>query len=173
MKIPSDYERGYEKARAIAPEIAAKYIAHTQIGDPLAEAMAADLAELSSEESRRLIQAAMNEEGEEALRDAPSSLRKFFEEAETPPEWLDYSAFAPGVRMFHRNSQVILAAFVAGVLIEGFTTNIAKSFFITGRGARPGPSGVWGRITVTWWRYSFPAACTGMETDGNFRSVLG
>ena len=35
--------------------------------------------------------------------------------------------------MFHRNSSVILAAFVAGVLIEGFTTNIAKSFFITGR----------------------------------------
>ncbi len=133
MKIPSDYEKGYEKARAIAPEIAAKYIAHTHIGDPLAEAMAADLAEFSSEESRRLIQAAMNEEGEEALRDAPDSLREFFKEAETPPEWLDYAAFAPGVRMFHRNSQVILAAFVAGVLIEGFTTNIAKSFFITGR----------------------------------------
>ena len=28
---------------------------------------------------------------------------------------------------------MILAAFVAGVLIEGFTTNIAQSFFITGR----------------------------------------
>ena len=35
--------------------------------------------------------------------------------------------------MFHRNSQLVLAAFVAGVLIEGFTTNIAKSFLITGR----------------------------------------
>ena len=35
--------------------------------------------------------------------------------------------------MFYRNSQIVLAAFVAGVLIEGFTTNIAKSFFITGR----------------------------------------
>ena len=71
----------------------------------------------------RLIEAAMNREGDEALRDAPASLRKFFREAETPPEWLDYSAFAPSVRMFHRNSQVVLAAFVAGVLIEGFTTN--------------------------------------------------
>ncbi len=81
----------------------------------------------------RLIEAAMNRKGDEALRDAPASLRKFFREAETPPEWLDYSAFAPSVRMFHRNSQVVLAAFVAGVLIEGFTTNIAKSFFITGR----------------------------------------
>ena len=95
--------------------------------------MTEDLAEVGSRESMRLIEAAMNREGDEALRDAPASLRKFFREAETPPEWLDYSAFAPSVRMFHRNSQVVLAAFVAGVLIEGFTTNIAKSFFITGR----------------------------------------
>ena len=133
MKIPSDYKPGYEKARAVAPDIAENYIAHTLIGDPLGEAMAEDLAECGPEESRRFVTAVMNNEGEEALRDAPASLREFFRDAETPPEWLDYSVFAPGVRMFHRNSQMILAAFVAGVLIEGFTTNIAKSFFITGR----------------------------------------
>ena len=133
MNIPTDYHQGYEKAHAVAPDIADQYVAHTLIGDPLAEAMTEDLAEFSSEESMRLIEAAMNQEGEEALKDAPDSLRRFFKEAETLPEWLDYAAFAPGVRMFHRNSQVILGAFVAGVLIEGFTTNIAKSFFITGR----------------------------------------
>ena len=133
MIIPTDYSTGYEKARAIAPDIADKYLAHTLIGDPLAEELAEDLAEFSPKESAKLIQAAMNEEGEDALRSAPDSLRKFFKEAETPPEWLDYSAFAPAVRMFFRNSQVTLAAFVAGVLVEGFTTNIAKSFFITGR----------------------------------------
>ena len=133
MKIPTDYAIGYEKARAIAPDIADKYIAHTLIGDPLGEEMAADLEAFSASESERLIQAAMNEEGEEALKDAPDSLRRLFKEAETPPEWLDYSTFAPSVRMFYRNSQIVLAAFVAGVLIEGFTTNIAKSFFITGR----------------------------------------
>ncbi len=133
MKIPTDYTIGYEKARAIAPDIADKYVAHTLIGDPLGEEMAVDLEAFSASESERLIQAAMNEEGEEALKDAPDSLRRFFKEAETPPEWLDYSAFAPSVRMFYRNSQIVLAAFVAGVLIEGFTTNIAKSFFITGR----------------------------------------
>ena len=133
MIIPTDYSPGYEKARAIAPDIADKYLAHTLIGDPLAEELAEDLEGFSPKESAKLIQAAMNEEGEEALRNAPASLRKFFKEAETPPEWLDYSAFAPAVRMFFRNSQVTLAAFVAGVLVEGFTTNIAKSFFITGR----------------------------------------
>ena len=133
MKIPTDYMPGYEKARAIAPDIADKYIAHTHVGDPLGEEMTDDLSKFNPEEASILIQNAMDNEGEEALRDAPASLRKFFKEVEALPEWLDYSAFAPGVRMFHRNSQVILAAFVAGVLIEGFTTNIAKSFFITGR----------------------------------------
>ena len=133
MKIPTDYTPGYEKARAIAPDIADKYIAHTHVGDPLGEEMTDDLSKFKPEEASILIQNAMDNEGEEALRDAPASLRKFFKEAEALPEWLDYSTFAPAVRMFHRNSQVILAAFVAGVLIEGFTTNIAKSFFITGR----------------------------------------
>ena len=133
MNIPHDYQVGYAKARKVAPEMASNYLAHTHIADPVAEAMTEDLAELGPQKSWGLIQAGMESEGEEVLRDAPASMRAFFKEAETPPDWLDYSAFAPGVRMFHRSSGVILAAFVAGVLIEGFTTNIAKSFFITGR----------------------------------------
>ena len=133
MNIPTDYRQGYEKARVVKPDLADKYVAHTLIGDPVGEAMMEDLSELDAGEQRRLIEEAMNNGSGGALRDAPASLREFFGEAEALPEWLDYSEFAPGVRMFHRNSQVILAAFVAGVLIEGFTTNIAKSFFITGR----------------------------------------
>ena len=132
--IPADYVAGYENARQVAPETASNYVAHTLMGDPLAEA----LAELETGESMRLIQAAMEQEGDGALRNAPASMREFFKDAETRPEWLDFAAFSPGVRMFHRNSRIILAAFVAGVLIEGFTTNIAKSFFITGRGRDQG-----------------------------------
>ena len=133
MKIPSDYDKGYPKAREIDPELADNYLAHTHIGDPVAEAMTDDLIELGGSESGRIVQRIMDNPGEEALRDAPASVRAFFNDAETPPEWLDYASFAPSVRMFHRNSGVVLAAFVAGVLVEGFTTNIAKSFFITGR----------------------------------------
>ena len=102
------------------------------IGDPLAEELADDLSLLSPGEQGRLIEAGMNRD-EEALKGALASLRRFFEDAETPPEWLDFSAFDPGRRMFQRNSKLVLVGFVAGVLIEGFTTNIAKSFFITGR----------------------------------------
>ena len=58
MKVPSDYTTGYEKARAIAPDIADKYVAHTLIGDPLGEEMAADLDAFSASESERLIKAA-------------------------------------------------------------------------------------------------------------------
>ena len=133
MKIPSDYTDGYAKARKIAPEIADNYLAHAVIGDPVGEEMTQDLAELGARKSWQLVEAAMDDQGEEAPRDAPASMRKFFEEAVAPPKWLDYSAFESSVRMLHRNSSVVLAAFVAGVLIEGFTTNIAKSFFITGR----------------------------------------
>ena len=133
LTIPTDYTAGYENARKRAPDVADNYMAHTQIGDPLGEAMVRDLAELGSAESRRLLEAAMNQEGDEALRNAPASLHAFFEDAEKLPDWLNYADFASGVRMFHRNSSMILAAFVAGVLIEEFTTNIAKSFFITGR----------------------------------------
>ena len=134
LAIPTDYRPGYEKARLIAPEIADNYVAHTLIGDPITEAMTADLREIEREEATRLIQLGMdNPSGGIALQGAPASLRAFSQDAETPPEWLDTSAFTAGIRMFHRNSRLVLAAFVAGVLIEGFTTNIAKSFFITGR----------------------------------------
>ena len=126
MKIPSDYNEGYPKARETDPEMADNYLAHTHIGDPVAEAMTDDLIDLGESKSWRLIQASMDDPGGEALRDAPASVREFFNDAETPPEWLDYASFAPAVRMFHRNSGVVLAAFVAGVLVEGFTTNIAK-----------------------------------------------
>ena len=102
---------------------------------PLAEAAAEDLAALDREEATRFIEIGMNAG---ALDAAPATLRAFFSNAEIQPEWLDYETFPPGVRMFHRNSYVVLVAFVAGVLIEGFTTNIAQSFMLTGRGARQG-----------------------------------
>ena len=132
VKIPTDYQKGYEKARALFPDVADKYIGHTLSGDPLGTAVTDDLSKFGPRKSGQLIHAAM-EGDEEALRDAPDSLRELFREAETLPEWLNYSDLAPAVRMFHRNTQTILGAFVAGVLIEGFTTNIAQSFFITGR----------------------------------------
>ena len=131
--IPTDYLPGYEKARAIDPERAGLYVRHTVIGDPLAEAVADDLAALDQGEAGRFIEIGMSGDADGALNSAPATLRAFFKDAEVQPDWLDYKTFPPGVNMFHRNSYIVLMAFVAGVLIEGFTTNIAQSFMLTGR----------------------------------------
>ena len=131
--IPTDYAPGYEKARALEPEIASNYVAHTTIGDPVADAAIDELASLNRAEATLFISALMEQEDEDSFRDAPPALRALFDEMESPPDWVDTAAFTPGIRMFHRNSKLVLGAFVGGVLVEGFSTNISKSFFITGR----------------------------------------
>ncbi len=132
MFVPTDYVAGYEKARLVDEELAARYVEHTTVGDPEADALAEDLPHLEKEEGQRLIAAGMNED-HAALRDAPQSLLDFFEHCGTPPAWVDFDAFTPGVRMFHRNAPLVLGGMAGGTLVEGFSTNIAKSFFITGR----------------------------------------
>ena len=132
-RIPDAYLDHYPKARAVDPARAANYVAHTTIGDPLADAMIVDLEALGAKRSTKLIGLCMAGKGGEALRNAPASVRDFFEHCAEPPPWLDMPGFLPGCRMFHRNIPLVLAGMVGGVLVEGFSTNIAKSFFITGR----------------------------------------
>ena len=133
MKIPGAYVDGYAKGQEVDPERSANYVAHTMIGDPLADAAVADLQPLGPKEMARLIALGMHDREDNALSKAPSSVREFFAHCAEPPDWLDLSTFQPGCRMFHRNSRLVLAGMVGGVLVEGFATNIAKSFFLTGR----------------------------------------
>ena len=55
QNIPSAYVDGYARGQAVDPERAANYVAHTTIGDPLADAMVADLRSLEQEEQAKLI----------------------------------------------------------------------------------------------------------------------
>ena len=132
MKVPSLYAPGYEKARTIDPELAAEYVTQLWAGDPLADAVDADLRKLDRPESARLIQAAF-ELRDNVLRDAPRSLQDFIHEVATVPPWYDRATAAHGCRVFLRNSEQFLAAFAAGSIVEGFSTRISKSFAITGR----------------------------------------
>ena len=88
MPMPSAYTKGYESARALDPERARKYVAHTVIGDPEADALLEELAPLGQEELGRLIQIGMDGD-ERALRDVPAVLREFFASCAAPPDWLD------------------------------------------------------------------------------------
>ncbi len=133
MIVPTDYIQGYAKARALNPELAENYIAHTTVGDPVADDMLEDLAPLGPSKLSELIETGMEAQEKSDLESLPASARAFFESCEAVPDWVDVAAFAPGTRMFYRSSKLVLGAMVGGTLVEGFSTNIAKSFFITGR----------------------------------------
>ncbi|MCQ3809032.1 MAG: DUF2236 domain-containing protein [Acidimicrobiia bacterium] len=131
---PTDYQHeGYSRAQALDPEMAKNYVAHTMIGDPLADAAIEALSSMKRSESSRIIAAFMESADGKDHAHAPDAVHEFFAHAAKPPDWFDQSALAPGVRMFHRNSTQVGFGMVGGVLIEGFKTNISRSFFITGR----------------------------------------
>ena len=129
---PSAYTEGCAKARRYDQAAADNYIKHTTIGDPELDPIMEELSSLQPADLHRFIKAGI-EQQDEVLRKAPQVLRDFFETREEPPPWLDYDAFRPGIRAFHANVDLMLVAFVTGVLVEGFSTLIAKSFVITGR----------------------------------------
>ena len=130
--MPYAYREGYEKARLYDQAAADNYLKHTTIGDPELDPIMEELsAALSPSDLHRFIGAGI-EQHEEVLCLAPRALRDFFKNLQEPP-WLYYEGFRPGIRAFHENVDLMLTAFVTGVLVEGFSTLIAKSFNITGR----------------------------------------
>ena len=131
LQPPSAYIEGYKKARLWDQVRADNYIRHTTIGDPVLDPVLDELASLPPDDFHRFIEAGI-EQKEEELRRAPQALRDFFNNFEDPP-WFNYEAFRPGIRAFNVNVDLMLVAFVTGVLVEGFSTLIAKSFNITKR----------------------------------------
>lgn len=132
VKAPAIFAPGYERARSVDPVAVDNYVAHMRVGDPLADAVQADLWELPRPESTRLIRAAI-EQQDNVLCHAPRSLQDFVHEVSTVPAWYDRAVAVDGCRVFLRNADQFLAAFAAGAIVEGFATMISKSFAITGR----------------------------------------
>ncbi len=132
MQIPSAYVEGYEnKARLHDQELADLYIRHTTIGDPELDPIMEEIASIPTYDLHAFIEAGI-EGHDRVLQEAPQPLRDFFWNFKEP-SWLDHETFKPGVRCFNVNVDLMLVAFVTGVLVEGFSTLIAKSFNTTGR----------------------------------------
>ena len=125
--VPSAFAEGYERARILDPALAHLYATHLQTGDPAADAATADLAELTPEEAQRFLRAGI-ELQEDVLGEAPRSLQRFVHEAAAPPAWYDREAAQQGCRTFLRNSDAFLGAYVAGAMVEGFSTLVGKSY---------------------------------------------
>lgn len=131
IDVPSAYAEGYKNARRFDNALADNYVRHTTIGDPALDPVMDEIYSLHPAKLHKFVGAGI-ERREAELRDAPEPLRQFFADFQEP-EWLNHNAFQPGVRAFHANADLMLVAFVAGVLVEGFATLIAKSFAMTGR----------------------------------------
>ena len=130
--VPAAYRDGYPPGRDANPALSDLYIRHTLAGDPLADAAVAALADLDQRTAHRLIDAGMERRDDEFAA-APPAVRHFFAALSTPPDWYVPTALLPGMRAYHQNSDLFIAAHVAGVLVSGFSTLISKSFFRTGR----------------------------------------
>ena len=133
LVVPTDYRDSFMRAYAVDPKRAVNYIAHTMIADPVCDAMMEQLDAVPTRDSDRFLRLAVEEPDDPTLSDAPPAVHAFIEDLETVPDWVDFDGFAGGVRAFHRDSSTCLAAMLGGVLVEGFSTTIAKAFFITGR----------------------------------------
>lgn len=131
LKIPAAYQAGYEKGRAFDSVLADEYVRHTTVGDPALDPVLEECSSMPPEDLHKYIGAGI-EGQDEILRSAPEPLRHFFRNLQEP-EWLDHDAFRPGIHTFTKNVILMLTAFVTGVLVEGFSTLISKSFSITGR----------------------------------------
>ena len=133
LQVPSSYTEGFEKARRLNPEFAENYIRHTMIGDEDLDPVMDDLSGMPPGEMHKYIHAGLHQE-EDAFRKAPESLQRYFREVDSKvPEWVEFDAYRPAVVGFHKNMPEILVAFVTAALLEGFTTLISKSFYLTGR----------------------------------------
>jgi len=130
--IPTAYATGYEKAAKQEPALATAYIRHTTIGDPLADAVAADLVSFPPRQVHSLL-AAVLQKPQELPPETPGSLRRFIAHALEVPDWFDEDIAMVASRAFLRNSDTVLAALVGGSIVEGFATLISKSFRIRGR----------------------------------------
>ena len=129
--VPLAYRHGYEKATCYSPPLANNYMIHTMVGDPALDPIVQELSGLPAATLERYIAAGI-EGDNEVLRGAPKSLINFFDTLE-PPEWVRHEDFNAGIRAFQANSNLFVLAFVSGVLVEGFTTLISKSFCATER----------------------------------------
>ena len=132
ITIPSAYAGGYEAAWKRDPEFTEAYIRHTNIGDPLADPVAAELAERPPGEIHSLL-ARVLQSPYDLPDETPESLRHFISEVTTVPDWFDEGIARVASQAFLRNSDLVLAALVGGSIVEGFATLISKSFRIRGR----------------------------------------
>lgn len=132
MIVPTAYASGLAAVPPADRALAERYVLQTTLGDPEADAAIAACADAPRGRQAEWLRLGI-EDGPAAIPDAPAALRDLLAAAEIVPPWFDERATLPGCRTFHAHSGMFIGAFVAAVLLEGFSTLISKSFAVTGR----------------------------------------
>ena len=137
LVVPTAYQPRFDEACQIDRDTTVNFIKHTHITDPVCDAIVEELEERGlGRKSARIFSHVLDSDSdhkEDAEHNVPPILREFIESVKVAPDWVAYHDLLPGYRMFHRNSQFLLASTLTASLIEGFSTNMSKVFFLTGR----------------------------------------
>jgi hypothetical protein len=100
--------------------------------DPVAEAFVADVYDtLGAKVGRTMLDRAI-EHGVDTVPDAPESMRRLFDEFETPPPWLDTELVARGARVFRRWGTAVFKFATASTLEMYTESSIAKPLALSG-----------------------------------------
>jgi hypothetical protein len=100
--------------------------------DPVAEAFVADVYDaLGAKRGRAMLDQAI-ESGIGSVPDAPDSMRRLFEEFETPPPWLDEQLVARGAKVFRRWGTAVFKFATASTLEMYTESSIAKPLALSG-----------------------------------------
>ncbi len=131
-RTPDAFRAGYEATRPSNPELTDSYVAHLSIGDPDADAVVDELADVPPEKIDEFVRALLEDDGRKG-DSAPRVLREFVDGSVALPEWYRSVPVQPGSRGFFRQSDLFLTAFVASTIVRGFSTTISLSFFMSGK----------------------------------------
>ena len=108
------------------------YLRHTTQGDPLADQAVEQLTKVAPRDVHATIARTVDRHFDPP-RDTPEALRELIASCAVVPDWFEPEVAFKASRAFLRNSDLVLAALVAGAIIEGFSTLISKSFRIRSR----------------------------------------
>ena len=100
LRIPSCYVDGYEAARKVDPAFAEQYIRHTTVGDPVADAVVAELAETASPRQVHEIISVTLDRYDDPPASTPQSLLNLIADVGAVPDWFDRDLARDATRAF-------------------------------------------------------------------------
>ena len=131
--IPTDYVLGAIKAKEVNKPLTEAYLKQLHSGDPDADKAIKSLQHLSYGQMAGVIERAIERRDRTGAPVECDPLYDLIEKMSVVPDWFKEEEAIHGRELFYRYPHAFLYGLAAGSIIEGFTSNISKSFIYTGR----------------------------------------